>query len=207
MQPTKSTVHLVVDLETINTTSWKPAIFQVGIAAITPDGRKHYWQGTCKYSVLTADNNTWEWWHKPEREELFQFLTTDMSNRCPDQEALLLEAANIIRKLKGEHDLVIYGNSPSFDLLPFHTLLGSSKLPWSFRDEACLRTIKGLYIWEALPKELDFEELEVILDNGLLVQPYTFKYPLSKLVKHNALYDAALELEQLLYMVRELGRA
>jgi hypothetical protein len=203
----KSTVHVVIDLETLNTTSWKPAIFQLGLAAVTPDGSKHYWQGTCRYSTLTADSDTWEWWHTKEREDLFQFLTSDNTNKYSDQEALLLQATKVIRKLKGDNDIAIYGNSPSFDLIPFHVVLGSSKLPWNFRDEVCLRTVKGLYMWEDLPSELDFEELEAILDNPLLVKPYTFRYPINKLVKHNALYDAAIELEQLIYMVQAMGRA
>ena len=197
----KGTVHVVIDLETVNITPWNPAIFQVGLAMLTPDGHKHYWQGTRKPSVLEADLYTWNWWQEPERVELFKCLTTSEHNSFPKQEDLLKEACYIISELKGGLDIMVWGNSPTFDLVPFHVLLGGKNLPWTYRDERDLRTVFALKPWEGLYKELPRKLIESVASS------LDFKgfYTTDMLVRHNAVYDAALELENLMYVAPMLN--
>jgi hypothetical protein len=199
----KGTVNIVVDLETINTKPHDPAIIQVGIAALLPDGSTTYWQGTCRYSVLGADQATWDWWHDPERVELLEFLSRHTKYKYPTQKALLAKANSVIAGLRKDYDVMVWGNSPTFDLTPFHILLGSANLAWTYRDERDMRTMRSIYNYECIPSELSWRTVSAI-GSALSVSCTEDEYPLNRLVRHNAAYDAALELEQLRAMAQQL---
>lgn len=200
----KGTVHIVVDLETLNTKPYNPNIMQVGIAAIFPDGFKQYWQGTCKHSMFNVDTATWNWWHDLDRISLFNFLTAPNVDKYPNQEALLTEANKVIGRMRKDFDVMMWGNSPTFDLTPFHVLLGSANLAWNYRDERDLRTIRSLYKYDSIQTALSWSMTSEVVTAISKGKDNLNTYPINRLEPHNALYDAALELEQLRAMVQQI---
>ncbi|NME67182.1 3'-5' exonuclease [Flammeovirga aprica] len=119
-----------------------------------------------------VDEKTLEWWYDQDpdvRNEAFSGKThpgTAIEN-----------LASFILKHKGDEEIKVWANPPQFDLeiLKAYFHFYEVKLPWSHRDERCLRT----YVYENGGKELKYKYLNASNE------------------RHNALVDCDLQIRYL----------
>lgn len=141
--------HIMLDLETLGTAT-SSVITAIGAVAFDPSskqlGDRFYvvlgdWAEQQKYG-RTIDADTVKWWMEQSdaaREALI----------LPPVAATTGVALNDFREfcnMNGGHDVKLWGNGADFDCVLLSSLYGTYNIgrPWSFRNNRCYRTIKGM---------------------------------------------------------------
>lgn len=170
----------MIDLETLGTA---PGSAVVAIGAVDSDGREFYRTisiKSCLEAGLTVDGDTLAWWFSQSSEAIKQTFGSPTIGLLDD---VLTDFARWVAygpgsTLEKGHAKRLWGNSAAFDLgllAAAYRALGWA-LPWSYREEACYRTLKNL-----VPE---------------------VKAPPFEGVEHNALDDAKNQMRHLVELLR-----
>ena len=140
--------HVMLDLETLGT---EVGSIVISIGAVKFDPRKSFVPTSDElfYKVLdpvvsqkaglTMDASTVLWWMK-QSEDARKTLTHTV-HLTP--ETVLQDFANFLGQ-----DALLWGNGSDFDnvlLAKVYRTFGWTRLPWSFRNNRCYRTIKNIF--------------------------------------------------------------
>lgn len=183
-------IHIVLDLETLSTYE-DAAILQIG-CCIPEFSRKYVpkdvapefvttisFQETIFNTAFHIDDDTEKWWSEQSeaaRSSVFAGEATHYQafNRFIDW----------VNSLKsGGHDVAVWGNGSDFDnrLLAYSItkILGKDAIPWNFRNNRDLRTLKALYpvTIEDSPDEIKHTALGDARYEARLIQAIYDTYP------------------------------
>lgn len=95
---------------------------------------------TCKEAGLHICKDTIEWWAKQNKEAFNELLR----NTIP-----LSDALNNFTEWFGPKSLSVWGNGAAFDNVIMDNAYKAldRKIPWSYWDDRCYRTVKALFNW------------------------------------------------------------
>jgi len=145
--PVKPPVHVMVDLETLGTSS-HAAILSIGAAAFDPWGKgvlDTFVMGVTLDSALKygrVDASTIEWWFSPSRADARLRLATHAQE---DLDNVLFGFSEWVRRVADGAQVNLWGNGATFDnviLSNAYAAVGYDR-PWSYSGDRCFRTLKN----------------------------------------------------------------
>lgn len=217
-----SYLDFCIDLESLNTNRLHPCIIQCGVVAsltntlqLEPveqlDTRivlvEQYFPRYPMYLVATDTHN---WWKHEDRRWLLDWIrgnvdSVDISRRqfltslAASMIGTVKQAQKIADSLGSKLVTKVWANSPTFDLTMLESEYSSigMEVPWSYREEMDIRTIRSLLVCPSHHREMLAEQLAA--HKPELDREY--------LVPHNAVYDAYAELLDVLWVRSTLWEA
>lgn len=146
--------HLMIDIETLGTSGNLVPIIQVGLLWFDLAGKTSHdcfsVQLEPQMTVAPPQKHTIEWWEKTNP-SLLEAILADPKAIAPS------EVQNRIRSFFSllSNETLVWAKSPSFDLVKLRGLFTAINfndwVPWSFRNERCVRTIVGAAGTEETP--------------------------------------------------------
>ena len=217
-----SYLDFCIDLETLNTNRLHPCIIQCGVVASLTNTRQLevvqqldtrivlVEQFFPRYPMYLVETDTHNWWKHKDRHWLLDWIREQVDSADLSRRAFLTSlAASIIGAVKQAQKVAdslgsklvtkVWANSPTFDLtmLESEFLSIGMPVPWSYKEEMDIRTIRSMLVCPSHHRELLAEQLAAHkpeLDAGYLVP-------------HNAVYDAYAELLDVLWVRATLWEA
>lgn len=217
-----SYLDFCIDLETLNTNRLHPCIIQCGVVASLTNTRQLdvvqqldtrivlVEQFFPRYPMYLVETDTHNWWKHEDRHWLLDWIREQVDSADLSRRAFLTSlAASIIGAVKQAQKVAdslgsklvtkVWANSPTFDLTMLESEYRSigMPVPWSYKEEMDIRTIRSMLVCPSHHRELLAEQLAAHkpeLDAGYLVP-------------HNAVYDAYAELLDVLWVRATLWEA
>lgn len=144
----KSVINVMVDLETVGTSSYSGILAIGAIPFNCPQPLETFYEKASFQSLELAgfniDKATLDWWSKqPQAARVEAFSGTK------DIELVLHDFASYLSALKETTgcEIVLWGNGSDFDnalLTDAYDKFGI-KLPWKYTNNRCFRTLKNLF--------------------------------------------------------------
>lgn len=148
--------HIMVDLETLSSAS-NAVVVSIGAVIFDPKtgelGERFYVEMTDDLDAQQlagrdVSASTFKWWmeQNAQAKQVFAKTPAEGVRRTSTVEALHSFANFIDVHAGGEKNAVLWGNGAVFDNVVLRSLYASAgfKAPWSYRNDACYRTLKNL---------------------------------------------------------------
>lgn len=140
--------NIMLDIETLGTGN-RAVLLSIGACYFDPAKNEiveQFYQNidpqSCVESGLTMDVSTIMWWMQQNDKARAKF-----TEPCVSLDQALREFSMWVMGIGEEKEIRVWGNGATFDnvLIRSAFLAWSMKAPWSFRQDACYRTLRNLY--------------------------------------------------------------